>query len=132
MSKTMKRKLAGGSIATALLTLLIVTVLANPFATRGDTTPEVREIVLEAKDLAFGGDNPTLHVKPGERVRLVVRNNDPGILHSISVPGIDSEVRHIKYGEEVTVDLTIPESGSFQYVCPQHAPSMQGRIVVGR
>jgi hypothetical protein len=24
----------------------------------------------------------------------------------------------------------VPEGGSFQYVCPQHAPRMQGRIVV--
>jgi plastocyanin len=129
MSKTAKRNLAGGSIA-ALFTLLIVIVVADPFSARGGTEPAVREIVLEAKDVVFGGDNPTIHAKPGERVRLIVRNSDPGILHSISVPGIDSEVRHIRYGEEVVLDLTIPEGGSFQYVCPQHAPRMQGRIVV--
>ena len=90
----------------------------------------VREIVLEARDVAFGGSNPTLSFEPGERVRFVVRNTDPGILHSITLPGIDSRVHHVRYDEQVAFEVTMPRSGAFDYTCPQHAPKMQGRIVI--
>ena len=52
------------------------------------------------------------------------------VLHSITIPGIDSEVRHVMWGEEIAVEFVVPESGSFEYVCPRHAPKMKGRIVV--
>ena len=57
-------------------------------------------------------------------------NNDPGILHSITLPGVDSTVRHIRWGEEVAFEVTIPREGNFEYVCPQHAPRMKGKIRV--
>ena len=129
MSKKMKRNLAGGSILTALLAFLAITMVAGPFASRGDT-PAPREIVLEARELAFGGDNPTLHARPGERIRLTVRNTEPGVLHAITIPGIDSQVRHVKYGEQVSFEITMPQGGSYEYICPQPAPKMRGRIVV--
>lgn len=130
MSKATKHKLAGGMVFTVVLTLIGISLFANPFWSTGASPAEVREIVLEARDLAFDGDNPTLLAEPGERVRLVVRNNDPGILHSISLPGIDSEVRHIKWGEEIAFEITIPDGGTWEYVCPQHMPKMKGRIEV--
>ena len=125
----MKRNLIGGAGAAALLTLLAVLAL-SPVWTRGADGDAVREIFLDAREAAFAGDNPTLSLQPGERVRFVVRNTDPGVLHSITLPGIDDEVRHVRWGEEIAFEVTIPERGSFQYVCPQHAPKMQGRIVV--
>lgn len=130
MSKKTKTKIAWGTIAAALATLIAVTQFAGPSASRGGTAQTVREIRLEARDLAFNGDNPVLRLQPGERVRLVVRNSDTGILHSISLPGIDPEVRHIKWGEELSFELTVPESGAFEYVCPQHLPKMKGRIEI--
>ena len=105
-------------------------MIANPFSSSAEATPP-REIVLEARDLAFAGNNPTLHADPGERIRLIVENSDPGVLHSITLPGIDSEVRHIRYGERVSFDITVPEGGTYEYVCPQHAPKMRGKIVIG-
>jgi plastocyanin len=129
MSKETKRKLAGGMVLAVVVTLAAVSLFANPFWSKG-AAPPVREIVLEARDLAFGGDNPTLQLSPGERVRLVVRNNDPGILHSIALPGIDSTVRTIKWGEEVAFEITVPDGGTWEYVCPQHLPKMRGKIEV--
>ena len=130
MSKKMKRNLAGGSLLTVLITLLAATMIANPFSSSADaTTP--REIVLEARDLAFDGDNPTLYAEPGERIRLVVKNREPGVLHSITLPGIDSEVRHIEYGQEISFEITVPQGGTYEYICPQHAPKMRGKIVIG-
>ena len=57
-----------------------------------------------------------------------MRNSDIGVLHSIRLPGIDDTLRHIPWDEEVVIEFTAPEEGAFEYVCPQHAPKMQGRI----
>lgn len=130
MSKEMKRGLAGGTGIAVIAAFITVMIVASPFSSEGSHEQPMREIVLEARDLAFGADNPTLAVRPGERVRLVVRNTDTGILHSISLPGIDSQVRHIKWGEEIAFEITAPEAGTWEYVCPQHAPKMKGKIQV--
>ena len=90
MSRETKRKLAGGAGLVAVAAMLVAVWIATPLWS--NEGPEIREIVLEAKILAFGGDNPTVDLIPGERVRFVVRNNDPGILHSITIPGVDSTV----------------------------------------
>jgi plastocyanin len=123
----MKRNLLGGSTLLGLFTLFFLAWLVTP---TGGAGPEVHEIVLEARDLAFERDNPTLRLEPGSRVRLVVRNTDPGVLHSITLPGIDDRVRHVESGQETVIEFRVPREGSFDYVCPQHAPKMQGRIVV--
>ena len=70
----------------------------------------------------------TLSFEPGERIRLIVRNNDIGVLHSIRLPGIDDTLRHIRWEEQAVIEFTAPEAGAFEYICPQHAPKMQGRI----
>lgn len=129
MSKQMKQGLTGGAIAVTALIIIGAIWLSLP---RGESAEPIREIVLDARDSAFDGDNPTLQLQAGERVRFVVRNTDPGVLHSITIPGLDSEVRNIAWGEQVTFEVTVPEGGSFSYVCPQHAPKMQGKIVVVR
>ena len=128
MSRTAKRSLLGGSLLATILSLVAMLLLADPFS--GAAERPVREIVLEARDLAFGGNNPTLAARPGERIRLVVKNTDPGIIHSISLPGIDPQVRSVRWGEEVVLEFTAPQSGTYDYVCPQHAPQMAGRLVV--
>jgi plastocyanin len=129
MSKEMKRNLVGGTGFVFLLTLFALAWIATPVSSRGQAEP-VREIVLEAREVAFGGDNPTLSLRPGERVRFVVRNTDPGVLHSITIPGVDDTVRHVSWGETIRFEVNVPEEGDFEYVCPQHAPEMKGRIVV--
>ena len=49
-------------------------------------------------------------------------------MHSIRLPGIDDTVRHIPWNEEIAIEFTAPEEGVFEYICPQHAPKMRGRI----
>ena len=126
----MKRGLTGSAIVIAALILLGATWLS--LSRGGESAEPIREIVLDARDATFAGDNPTLELQPGERVRFVVRNTDPGVLHAITIPGLDSEVRHIAWGEEVAFEVTAPRGGTFSYICPQHAPKMQGKIVVVR
>jgi len=126
---TTERGLVGG---TTLAVVAVVVVLALGESTRSRSASEpVREIVLSARDVAFNEVNPTLALRPGELVRFVVRNDDPGVLHSIALPGIDSRVRLVPPGEEVAFEVRVPEGGRFEYTCPQHLPKMRGRIEIG-
>ncbi len=128
MSQKMKRRLIGGVGMAVILTLFGAIVMVPLWSQSAIAANDAREIVLEARDLAFGDANPTLSFKPGERIRLIVRNSDIGVLHSIRLPGIDDTLRHIPWDEEVVIEFTAPEDGAFEYICPQHAPKMQGRI----
>ena len=129
MSIETKRNLIGGASITAVLTLF-ATIALWPVWSQGATETVARTVVLEARGIAFEDDNPTLQLQPGERIRFVVRNTDPGVVHSITLPGIDETVRHISWGEEIAFEVTIPDAGNFEYVCPQHAPKMRGRILI--
>jgi len=128
VSLKMKRRLIGGVGMAAILTLFGGIVMLPLWSQSAVAANDAREIVLEARDLAFGDANPTLSFEPGERIRLIVRNSDIGVLHSIRLPGIDDAVRHIPWGEQIVIEFTAPEEGVFEYICPQHAPKMQGRI----
>ena len=128
MSLEMKRRLIGGVGMTAILTLFAAIAIVPIWSQSAVAGKEMREIVLEARDLAFGDANPTLSFKPGEKIRLIVRNTDIGVLHSIRLPGIDDTLRHIPWDAEITIEFTAPEEGAFEYICPQHAPKMQGSI----
>jgi len=130
MSQEAKRRLVGGVGMIAILTLFGSLIAVPLWSESATSVIEPREILLEARDLAFGGDNPTLEFRPGERVRLIVRNTDTGVLHSIRLPGIDDRVHHVRWGEQVVIEFTAPEAGDFEYTCPQHAPKMRGKIVI--
>ncbi len=128
MSLKMKRRLIGGVGMAVILTLFGAIAVVPIWSQSAVAGQEMREIVLEARDLAFGDANPTLSFKPGERIRLIVRNTDIGVLHSIRLPGIDDTLRHIPWNAEIAIEFTAPEEGAFEYICPQHAPKMQGSI----
>jgi plastocyanin len=129
MSKEMKRSLIGGTTLLASLSLFFGVALA-PIWTEGADPAPGRVIEWEARDVAFGDNNPTLRFKAGERVRFVIRNTDPGVVHTITLPGIDDRVHHIDPYEVLTLDVTFADAGTYEYACPQHAPKMKGRIVV--
>ncbi len=95
-----------------------------------ETAVQAREIVLEARDAVFAGGNPTLAVRRGERVRLVVRNTDPGVVHSIVLPGLYDRRVDLAYGDEAVIEFTATRAGTFEYICPQHLPRMRGKLVV--
>ena len=93
--------------------------------------PPVRVITLSMRDYTFGGTNPTLYLKPGERVRFVVRNDeDTPVRHNFEIrelgilPGPE-----IGPGESREVTITVPLSGEFTYGCTTHR-GMEGRIVI--
>jgi plastocyanin len=95
-----------------------------------------REIVLVARDMAFyldgaGGENPTLRVRAGEQVRLVLRNEEPGVTHDFAVADWKVATRRLQGRERDTVMFRVPDTrGRHEYLCNPHASMMRGIIEV--
>jgi len=112
-----------GALAGALLALL------RPQMFHGQ--PPIREITISMHDYTFGGSNPTFYLKPGERVRFVVRNDEQSpIRHNFEIPGLGVlPGKEIEPGESREVTITAPLSGEFTYKCATHR-GMEGKIVI--
>ena len=117
---------------TALSAVLVVAALLPTM-----TTPYAREIHLVAKDMAFyvDGDpsrpNPTIEVKAGERVRIVLRNQDRGMNHDFAVPAAAAGTTLLKWNEEGEVVFEVPSApGTYEYVCQPHQLMMRGTLRV--
>ena len=96
-----------------------------------------REITLVARGMAFylEGDlrtpNPAIEVKAGERVRVVLRNEERGMTHDFAVPVLGVAVPRINWNQADDVVFEVPETpGTYRYVCQPHAAMMNGDIVV--
>ena len=100
------------------------------------STP-TREVTLVARGMAFylDGDpstpNPTLEVRAGERVRIVLRNQDRGMTHDFAVPALAAAMNAIRWNESGDVTFDVPEMpGTYQYECRPHRPMMRGVLRV--
>ena len=96
-----------------------------------------REVTLVARGMAFyiEGDpsrpNPTIEVKAGERVRIVLRNEDRGMTHDFAVPAVAAAMNAIDWNESGEVTLDVPDTpGAYEYVCRPHVLMMRGTIRV--
>ena len=95
-----------------------------------------REIRIVVRDMAFylegqTDPNPTLHVRAGETVRLVLRNADEGMTHDFAIPAWKAATKRIEEGEEAAVTFRAPDQPSSQtYKCQPHSKMMQGTILV--
>jgi plastocyanin len=96
-----------------------------------------REITLVARDMAFyaAGDferpNPVIEVKAGERVRVVVRNEERGMTHDFAVPAIGAAVDLLDWNEQGDVTFEVPSTpGTYEYVCRPHLLMMKGTLKV--
>ena len=95
-----------------------------------------RDVHLVIRDMAFyldgkGEPNPTLQFRRGERVRLVLRNDDAGMEHDLVIKNwkIATKVVHGR-GEEM-LNIKIPRrAGSATYYCTPHSAKMRGTILV--
>jgi hypothetical protein len=98
--------------------------------------PEPREIVLVARGMAFyvGDDptpNPVVHVRAGEHVRFLVRNEAPGLSHDLSIPALNLAVEPVQTGETRSVSILVPHrSGAYVYICRPHAQMMKGTLTI--
>ena len=109
-------------------------VLVAPVA---DPRPAPREITLVARDMAFylsdgtqAGPNPTLRLKVGEEVRIVLRNQDPGISHAFAVKAWKVALTP-SHDEVGSILVRAPQRpGRYNYVCIPHSTLMAGVIEV--
>jgi len=110
--------------------------LAGDVLTSADHASSVREIHLVVKDMTFyieGEDspNPTLHARPGERIRLVLRNTDSGMSHDFTIRSWNVNTRLLKGKAQDSIEFTVPDTrGSHVYNCTPHWEMMNGFITV--
>lgn len=128
MSKLQKRTLGAFGLVVAVAALVMGVFVASPEG-QAPRRP-VREISLEARGAAFNGVNPTIEARVGEKLRIVVRNSDAGVLHEIAVPSLGTGTKEIGSGEEVVLEVPLDRPGTYEYVCPRHRAMMKGTIVV--
>jgi plastocyanin len=98
---------------------------------------EVREIRLVARGMSFYLDtdpataNPTLTLRAGERVRMVLRNETPGIDHDLAIAAFGVGLSPLSAGTASSFDLDVPDRpGRHEYVCRPHAIMMKGVVEV--
>jgi len=71
--------------------------------------------------------NPVIAVRAGERIRLVLKNEAPGLLHDIEIAAWDVQVSQIRAGERADVTFVVPnQPGRYEYRCRPHAEMMSG------
>ena len=99
----------------------------------GESERDLRIVVI---DRAFYLDgrtdaNPTLTLRAGERVRLVLRNNDDGMKHDFAIRAWGVAVPPIDSRGERAITFRVPGSrGAAVYNCTPHPVSMRGTITV--
>jgi plastocyanin len=97
---------------------------------------DLREIRLVARGMAYvdettGTANPTLRVKRGERIRLVLTNDDPGYSHNLISPVLGVSTPLLTAGRTHSVDLVVPDvPGRSTYACEPHSEMMRGNIAI--
>ena len=105
-----------------------------PLVTDAVGTP--REIVLVARDMTFylegqAQPNPTIRVTAGEEVRVILRNEEPGIIHDFAVRQLSIAVAPLKGNEIGTVVFRAPDRpGRHTYLCTPHSDMMRGIVEV--
>ena len=123
---------ASMKVVAAIAGLMLLAALLPAWS-----SPPTREITLVARGMAFylDGDpsrpNPTLEVRAGERLQVVLRNEDRGMTHDVAVPAVAAAMNAIGWNESGDVTFDVPDTpGTYEYVCRPHALMMRGIIRV--
>ena len=76
--------------------------------------------------------NPMLRVKPGERIRLVLRNDDAGLTHDFTIKSWSVATKTLAgKGAGTAVVFRVPEErGTVVYQCTPHSQMMRGTVQV--
>ncbi len=114
----------------------VVAVAMTIAAIASTAKSRVREISLVARDMAFYADgdshpNPVLRATPGERLRITVTNNAPGMVHDLAIDAVSAATGTLSGGQAASIEFTVPEkTGSYEYRCRPHALMMKGVLKV--
>jgi plastocyanin len=127
----------GYRVTSKLIVIGVLVVVAGALAGSAITSSQDREITLVARGMAFYllGDpttpNPPITVKAGERVRIVLRNDDRGMTHDFAVPSMKASLDPVDWNEQEHVTIEVPETpGRYEYICRPHMLMMRGVILV--
>ncbi len=119
------------------LTILGLFCTSLAFSVMGNFRPGLREIVLEARGMAFylpdnSEPNPMLTLRAGEKVRLRLINRDRGLEHDWNVESLKLATRLLTgNGASDQIVLTAPdEPGRHEYACSVHSKMMRGILEV--
>jgi plastocyanin len=135
MTMRQKKGFAGLTLGVVLAGLVLA---ATGVAARSAMQPVRIEIVIEqmtfrmpdAANPAAMIDNPTLRVRTGPTVELVLRSLDPGMKHDLLIPELDLRADAVANGESSTIRFTAPKPGTYTYLCSMHPKLMRGDLVV--
>jgi plastocyanin len=126
----------GHKISTKVVAMVAGFLLLAALLPALSRTP-TREVTLFVKGMAFYLEsdpttpNPTIEVKAGERVRVVVRNQDRGLTHDFAVPAVGAVMKEIPWNQTGEVVFEAPDTpGTYEYVCQPHRLMMAGTIRV--
>ena len=125
----------GYRVSVKLIAVTVVVMMLGALAA-ALARPAPREVTLVARGMTFyleNGDqpNPTLTFKAGDRVRIVLRNQDRGIQHNFAMPSVKAELDPIGWNQSADVVLTVPDiPGTYEYWCRPHMMMMRGTIIV--
>jgi plastocyanin len=123
-----RHRVIGSGVAVVL-----VAALGASWVSRASSA---REVVLVARGMAFyleGGDtaNPTIQVRAGDRVRVVLRNQAAGLRHDLSVPSLGAAMALVDPATNGMLEFDAPRHpGRLVYECRPHAQMMHGMIEV--
>ena len=116
-----------------MFSAIVMTLLAG----WGCRTASVREVTLVARGMTFAlpeqpaAANPTVRLRAGERVRLVLKNEASGLVHDLAIPEWNVTLDAINAGETSSITFTVPErAGQVEYRCQPHAAMMSGVVEV--
>jgi hypothetical protein len=126
------KRVSARLIGTAVVALLLG---AGAFAVTV-TRPAPREITLVVRGMAFyleagGQPNPIIRLRAGERVRIVLRNEERGIQHDFASPAMRAALDPIGWNQAADVTFVVPDApGTYDYWCRPHMLMMRGKIIV--
>ena len=126
------RQISGKLVAALALAMIVAALLPVMTQSRVD-----REISLVVRDMTFYVDddldrpNPVLTLRRGERVRIVLTNDERGMTHDFAVPAFGAATSLVNWNEQDDVVITAPdEPGTYEYVCNPHRLMMKGTLTV--
>jgi plastocyanin len=125
----------GHRVSAKLVVTTVAVLLLGAFAV-AVARPAPREVTLVVRGMAFyleGNElpNPTLTVNAGERVRVVLRNEERGIQHDFAVPAMRAALDPVGWNESSDATFVVPETpGVYDYWCRPHMTMMRGKIIV--
>jgi len=92
-------------------------------------------VFVGAGQATKGQNNPTLHVKQGDLVKIVLKDGD-GVVHDIVIPAFHASSANVtSKGDQTNLVFRADRAGTFSYYCsiPGHrALGMEGKLVVSK